>query len=60
MAHLAFDDEHETGHQLGTLQQEVEVVKDDLWIPERRRWIDGVSVGEGWILGEKKRRQLMR
>lgn len=35
-AHLAFNDMHEARHQLWTLQEEVKVVEDDLWIPEGR------------------------
>lgn len=33
VSYLAFDYMHETRHQLRTLQEEVEVVKDDFWIP---------------------------
>ena len=33
-SHLALYDIHEARHQLWTLQQEMEVVEDDLWIPD--------------------------
>lgn len=34
--YLAFNDMHEAGHQLWTLQEEVKVVEDDLWVPGNR------------------------
>lgn len=34
--YLAFNDMHEAGHQLWTLQEEVKVVEDDLWVPGKR------------------------
>lgn len=38
---------HEPWHQLWTLQEEMEVVKDDLWIPEKEE-------AEGWTARETR------
>lgn len=35
--YLSFNDMHEARHQLWTLQEEVKVVEDDLWVPGKRR-----------------------
>lgn len=34
-SYLALNNMHEPWHQLRTLQEEVKVVKDDLWVPEK-------------------------